>query len=285
MVYTYAPALVELGEIAFEIEAKFSQLWHPPQQVVSDESLEWIKTTLQRLQHDCKAVEAHTSLSLVVSFWQTYSSVRPTNSQARDGLICIGNAVKHELGTKVFMFVLPHRIPYWSTQQSLQDPNGRIGTDICQLLAKLEEFPDARYDATEAGNCIAYGLFTASVHHLMRCAEFGLVSVAKTANVPVDKLAQGWDKCIQGIDAEIKRIESTKPSDDWKAQTKRLSDLSAWFTTIRTGWRNPVSHIPRSYSEQVACSMFHAVGTLFDRLNQHGYRQCNMDEFIARFDE
>jgi hypothetical protein len=255
MLQVYADRFVEAGTIAFDIRARFSGPLHPPQSLISDDSLDWLKDQLTTLQADCEAIELHTTARLIGGFWLEYQAKRPTCQQTEEGLIVIMNAFKAELGTHVFMHVLPHRVRYWSTEAEVNSPTGRLGTDLVRLLKSLDSFPNARHDAMESGNCIAYGLNTAAVYHLMRCAEFGLVSVAKSVNVPDDKLAQGWDKCIQGIHSEIKKIESTTPTADWKDQTKKLSDLCSWFTAIRTGWRNPVSHIPRIYSENSATAI------------------------------
>ena len=138
------------------------------------------------------------------------------------------------------------------------------------------EFPDALYDAYEAGSCFAYGCFSACVHHLMRLSEHGLVSVAASVNVPEDKISKGWDGCIQGVESAIKTISSTKPTTDWQDQVKKYSDLCSWFTAIKTGWRNPSSHVPRIYSEQSASGMFSATCTLFEHLTRYGFKQTQM---------
>lgn len=281
MLQVYADRFVEIGSIAFDIRARFSGPLHPPNAVISEDSAEWLKRQLVALQRDCELLELHTTARVIGGFWLQYQSVGPTCHQAEEGMVTIMNAFQAELGTHVFMHVLPHRVRYWSTDAELSSPTGRIGNDLVRMFASLASFPDAKHDAREAGNCISYGLFTAAVYHLMRCAEFGLVSVARSVNVDEEKLAQGWDKCIAGIGSAIKAIESTKPTPDWKDQTKRLSDLCSWFTTIRTGWRNPVSHIPRVYSENVAIAMFSAIGTIFDQLHSQGYRQVEMSGFVA----
>jgi hypothetical protein len=170
-----------------------------------------------------------------------------------------------ELQTKVFCLILPHRVPYLPKAGGIGD----------SLLGTLVSFPDAQYDAWEAGSCFGCTRFSACIYHLMRVAEHGLVSVAAAANVPEEKISKGWDGCIQGIDSTTKIISSTKPAD-WQDNVKKYSDLSSWFTTIKSGWRNPSSHVPRIYSEQSASGMFSAVCTLFEHLNRYGFKQTKM---------
>jgi len=191
----------------------------------------------------------------------------PSNATGRQRFIGWYTCFQSEIEERVYLTVLPHRVPYWS---SLAD--GLEGIEVGRLVKALKNFKDAKFDAEEAGNCFAFERFTACVYHLMRVAEFGLVSVARTIGVANDKLDRGWDGCIQGIESEIKKIESTKPAD-WIEQKKKYSDLCSWFGTIQRGWRNPVSHIPRIYSEDTAKGMFGATVTLFDHLNGYGFAQ------------
>lgn len=280
MLQVNAQRFIEAGEIALAIENKFTGFLVLGA-TISDDALAWLRQQLAVLRADCEFLDLHTARALIDGFCLRYRSTTPSSQQAREGLLVIMNAFKAEVGSRLFMYVLPHRVRYWASEAQLNNPTGVIGADIYQLLQSLASFPDAKHDAIEAGNCIAFGLFTASVYHLMRCTEFGLVSLARSVGVPEEQVARGWDRCIQGIGAEIKRIESTKPTTDWKDETKKLSDLCSWFTTIRTGWRNPVSHIPRVYSENAAVSMFAATGTLFDHLRIHGFRQVEMSGFAS----
>ena len=67
-------------------------------------------------------------------------------------------------------------------------------------------------------------------------------------------------------------MSSTKPKN-WQEDTKKYSDLCAWFTAMQKGWRNPISHIPWIYAEPTAAAMFAAVKTLFEHLSLHGFKQ------------
>jgi hypothetical protein len=107
----------------------------------------------------------------------------------------------------------------------------------------------------------------------MRVSEFGLISVAEAIGVDPEQIKKGWDGCIQGIQAGIKKIESTKPTADWKDEVKKYGDLCSWFSTIQKGWRNPSSHVPRIYSEGTASAQFSATKTLFDHLAKFGFKQ------------
>lgn len=184
------------------------------------------------------------------------------------------DAFKVELKTQLFLQVLPHRIPYF-TREHAEGPT-YVGNETKKLLAAVDNFKDSHFDATEAGNCIAFGRSTAAVYHLMRIAEYGLVAVATAAKVPGIE-HRSWDKMLAGIHKHIKMVESQKPAD-WLKERKRFSDLCSWLTVIKSGWRNPVSHIPRSYNEPTAMSMFSAVRTLFECLKVEGFVSAPMPD-------
>jgi hypothetical protein len=183
------------------------------------------------------------------------------------------DAFKAELESQLFLQVFPHRISYY-TREHTDGQAPWIGGETKALLVALEGFKDSHFDAMEAGNCISFGRSTAGVYHLMRIAEYGLVAVATAANVP-DIEHRSWDKMLAGIHKHIKTIES-QSQPGWLEQRKRFSDLCSWLTVIKSGWRNPVSHIPRSYSEATAMSMFSAVKTLFERLNAEHFAPAQM---------
>ena len=190
----------------------------------------------------------------------------PTFRRAQNAMESWHNCFVSELETQMFFAILPHRISY------IPGTGG-----ICDSLKDaLADFPDAIYDADQAGSCFATGNFSACVYHLMRVAEHGLVSVAASLKVDPDKLSKGWDGCIQGIEGAIKTIASTKPTVDWQSEVKKYSDLCSWFTTIKTGWRNPASHIPRVYLEPSASGMFSSTAALVEHLKRYGFKQTTM---------
>ncbi len=162
--------------------------------------------------------------------------------------------------TRLFTFILPHRASYFTDEV--------VGSDMLDIFKELDEFEDAKYDLIEAGNCFAAERFTACVYHLMRCAEYALVSVAAAANVPEDRRVS-WDRMIQGIQTESNRLGSTTPAN-WRETQKKFADFGSWFTFMQKGWRNPASHVPRIYSESTSRGMFGAVHTLFKHMKAQG---------------
>lgn len=168
----------------------------------------------------------------------------------------------------MLLIVPSDKMQYWPSF----DPDGPGAL----LMNECASFRDAKHDAAEACVCFTFDRFTACVYHLMRVAEHGLISVSASLNVPEEKLSKGWDGCIQGIESAIKTISSTKPTTHWQDDIKKYTDLCSWFSTIKSGWRNPASHVPRIYTETSAVGMFAATCTLFNHLNRYGFQQTRM---------
>jgi hypothetical protein len=270
----YAQYYVHIGQIyeKYEIVSKVSD----PEQRPSNEQIEKFIETLKTLRENCSQTRMHIATRVLDKMIQEFRTAPPRQREAAQRMAEWFRCFTSELEGQLYMLVFPHRAPYWSSPAPTIIQK-TAGDEIWKLLSPLiESFPDAMFDATEAGNCFAFERFTACVYHLMRVAEYGLVSVSRAINVPEERLSKGWDGCIQGIESRIKTIGSTKPTKDWQEETKKYGDLCSWFTTIKTGWRNPVSHIPRVYSENTAAGMFAATVTLFEHLRQQTFKQTTM---------
>jgi hypothetical protein len=162
---------------------------------------------------------------------------------------------------------------YQSERQALSGASQGtgLGDEIEDISTILASFPDALFDLREAGNCFGCERFTASVYHLMRVAEYGLVATAASAGVPEEHRTD-WSKMISGIYSKIKLLSSQKPPN-WKEEETKYSELCSWFEVIAKGWRNPVSHVPRVYSETSAKNIFAGIRELFGYLGKQGIKQ------------
>ena len=228
--------------------------------------------SLTQLRQSAASMRLSVATNSMDSVIRKFDSNVPTVGELRKRLSEWHSCFKTELESVMLLLVLPHRLPYYSGSGYTT----AAGFEINQAIARLTRFPEAHYDLREAGNCLAFERFTACVFHLMRVAEYGLVSVARAANTPEEKIGRGWDGCIQGIESYINTVRSTKPITDWQDQVKRYGDLCSWFKAISSGWRNPVSHVPRVYSESTAVAMFSATSTLFKHLQRAGFGQAQI---------
>ena len=275
MLRQYAPGYLRIARIVEQYASSEAFLAAVPDALPLDNQLAIVLMNLGVIHALCKTMNMPVSARSLEKVIDSFRSSHPTNSITRQRVMEWYSTFESEVELHVYLQVLPHRLPYWTYEA------GRIaGDEITKMVNALAAFPDAIYEATEAGNCLAYERFTACVYHLMRTAEFGLIAMAQTAGVSQEKINKGWDWCIQGIESKVKEIGSTKPVADWQSQVKNYSETCAWLTTIQKGWRNPVSHVPRTYSEDTAKSMFGATMTLFSLLSSYGIRQAQMPDNI-----
>ena len=108
-------------------------------------------------------------------------------------------------------------------------------------------FPSAALDIKDAGNCLALGLKTAAVFHLMRVAEHGLRILAQspylnvTLTFPIEFAS--WGNVIQGCDDKLKQLKPTPKTAAREEELRFYSGLVASARAIQILWRDPVSHI------------------------------------------
>jgi hypothetical protein len=269
----HAPVYLNIARICEEYTSSAAMQAANPNAAPTDEQLLSVLGHLQSLQDTCSKMQLHVSARSMARTILEFKNKRPTMGLARQRYLEWYSCFESEVGGQIYLLVLPHRAGYLSFAADDLE-----GFEISKLVDGLNDYPNALYDAREAGNCFALERFTACVYHLMRVAEFGLVSIARTVGVEEEKINKGWDGCLHGIQSEINKISSTKPTPDWQGKVKSYNDLCSWLTAIQKGWRNPVSHVPRIYSEDEARSMFAAIKTLFDHIKAQGFKEVAMPD-------
>jgi hypothetical protein len=165
----------------------------------------------------------------------------------------IQDAFQKELKQRKFTFIPPPLVPFFE-QDTL------FGEKVNAA------FPSAQMDIKESGNCLASGLPTAAIFHLMRVAELGLRSIAKKvkAKIPVQIEFATWGQVIEATEKELDKLKGKSTAKD-----ERRSFYSALVLDIRAFmylWRNPVMHTRSRYDEHQAQSAFNHVRAFMQRL-------------------
>jgi hypothetical protein len=223
-----------------------------------------LKTNLGQILVHCKKVGLTVSASLIRTYLNDTlapeESDQPTSHFARR----VGEfhrCIQAELRSQLFFYVPTRRAKY--AVQFIKDKI-KPGTEIRRFGPILRSFPSIDFDLFEAGNCFAAGLFTASVYHLMRVCEYGLVSLA--AAIGVDAATASWDGVLRDVRRQISLRESTKP-EGWKEDRQFFAEAAATMTNAKDAWRNSVSHIRRTYDEPRARMMFNSIEALMLHLS------------------
>jgi hypothetical protein len=151
-----------------------------------------------------------------------------------------------------------------------------------------EPFPSASRDILEAGNCLALGLNTASVFHLMHVVEWGLrafstdlglleVSAGKNKTpVPIE-YAQ-WEQILDQLSAKIKGKIATIPKGPDKQHAQEFYySAKEEIEAFKEAWRNHVSHTRRSYTFEDAIGVLSHVKRFMQKLADNGIREIPED--------
>ena len=127
-------------------------------------------------------------------------------------------------------------------------------------------FPDTKPDVRDSGNCLAVGLYTASVFHLMRSAEHCLRFLAKRLKVTLTHRGSNhpieyadWDKIITGCKNEITNARGLSHGAKRQAKLELYSDAADHCLFMKDIWRNNISHTRKPYIESEAMSVFERV--------------------------
>jgi hypothetical protein len=271
MLKVYAEKYVEIGLTIQRIRARMpldDGTPYPINSRIGEVEREYMHSALSDIKNHCDQLNLMVSSDflkhhLSIFGWGILDDWEPLESMISNFELVLNS----ELSRCTFFFILPHRLPYYSDGDT-------FGEEMSGLISNSATFPDAKHDITEAGNCFAFERFTACVYHLMRAAEFGLLGVAASIGVPEENCTS-WGKMIGGINGKVKLAVSAK-EPNFKDTEKKYGDLCSWFENIKNGWRNPVSHVPRIYSENTAKGMISALRTLFEHLTQYGIGQAKM---------
>jgi hypothetical protein len=130
----------------------------------------------------------------------------------------------------------------------------------------LEKFPSIKYDLTEAGKCFATERFTASVTHLMKAAEYALVSFSIYSGIQGED-RNNWNKALNLVHAKIRAKELPFDTLTHEEETYFV-ELEGYLRAAKTAWRNPASHIPIVFTESQARSLFEIVRVLLNFASQ-----------------
>lgn len=236
--------------------------------IVGRSNYKTFSQTLGDIQHHCAYLQLRVTSGLINRFFERYPDNQiPTVNDCYVFIEGLMNTFKVELDQQVFCYVDPGLTAYYPGDGG--SPETAVGAEANALMQSVESFPNAYFDAREAATCFAFERFTAAVYHLMRVAEHGLVSVALKAGAAQDQL-RSWDHMLIKVNGKAGKIAEEK-AGDWVQERNKWAEIASWFTSIRNGWRNPVSHVPRIYMEGSAKGIFSATCTLFDHLKRHGF--------------
>ena len=174
--------------------------------------------------------------------------------------------IKDELEDHCFLYLPPDKIEFYDNERP-------FGDNV------YNNFPSVRKELKEAGNCLALGLNTACVFHLMRVVEVAgkmlLFHMGATKHLPKvkgGKKIKAIDLCTWG-DMNTAMREGLKAkkilanfSVKRKATYQFCNDAIESFGCFQIAWRDKVSHSNTVYDEYDAKKIMENTGRLMKHL-------------------
>jgi hypothetical protein len=232
MLSFFAKELVELGEKLNEARLIY-HFWDSGERSYETEDKDTIATTLRELRVVCA------KLPLPVSYDRLRDAISDLPQTARefDQLL---RTIKVEL-QGVLLWRIPNERGIYYEHDGIFSPDARVA------------FPSAAQEARFAGNCFAFGLFTASVFHCMRAAEIGLRVLAGNLNVVFphgDLNLEQWHTILLQCECKIRKMQELPKSTKKEEDLNFYSQAAAQFMYFKDGWRSRAAHVREVFDEE-----------------------------------
>lgn len=161
------------------------------------------------------------------------------------------SAISSEIDSHLFFHVPSNRAKYYNQYASWLKNN----------LEWLTALPEPALELDRAGNCYAFGEYTACVFHSMRAAEIGLRTFAAFLEIPLDEPVDQmpWGKIVGKIEKAIEEKSQTRKSPERDEELRYCSQAAAQFRYFNLGWRVFVAHAKEIYDEDQAVKIMTAV--------------------------
>jgi hypothetical protein len=128
-------------------------------------------------------------------------------------------------------------------------------------------FPSAIYDMEEAGKCFAFDRHTATVFHLMRALESGLVALCNAVNFTPKN--PNWQNVLNELPPHIAKECAPHSTPDWKERESFYSELMLEFRHFKGAWRNYVMHKGEKFTPEEAIKIFYHVSSFMDHASSN----------------
>jgi hypothetical protein len=124
----------------------------------------------------------------------------------------------------------------------------------------IDGFPSSEQDIKEAGKCLSFELWTASVMHLMRVSELGLQALADHVGVLHE---DNWNKTLNLIEGKLREV---RKKVDGPSQEQWAAEVGTHFRFVKNAWRNHAVHPNAHYDEMQARTIFENTKALMKQL-------------------
>jgi hypothetical protein len=243
---------IQLGARLQDSRAKYLAAEEGNRKLTEDEKVR-IGFDLMETANLCNEIRLPVSADLLAI--RVRKSDLPETAREMD---LLSQAVFSELRSILFTRIPSHVAQYYEWDGIITD-------------AVVKAFPKASEEIQRGGTCLAVGLNTACVFHVMRAAEIGVRALGNDLKIKIKsgkpiELAE-WREILDGLATAVRDIENlpnSTPSKD--ADLLFYSEASAQFRFFKNGWRVRVAHARASYNEPQAIEAIDHVRSFFEVL-------------------
>ncbi|HLA63081.1 MAG TPA: hypothetical protein VK610_01530 [Rhodothermales bacterium] len=261
MLRTYARTYAKGLEFFFLLEQKFREAEDKGQgkQKLDQEDIAIISRRLQDLIDESKLTNLR-GIEFKATQAQSIISTDTTCADVAEILGGVNDRIREELSNLLLLHVKHELAPFYDSP-------------LDRWEGVTDYIPDTDFDIREAGRCLALGLHTACVFHLMRVAELGLRAIARRLRVtlargkPVD-LAE-WQEILSAIRAKTEELRSNSKTNARRGNAEAItyySEIRIELAAFKDAWRNHVAHARARYDEHQARSAYEHVRSLMQRI-------------------
>jgi hypothetical protein len=187
MLRIYAEKYVALGRDFQEIET-ITKLAPAGEPKVNNEEMISLSILFSKIERHCSEIDLTVTQAIVGEINKDFENTELLMwNDAGPRVAELRRVFLAELRSKCCYMLTSERRKFYSDNAS----------DFVSTEA-LAAFPSSKYDLTEAGKCFATERFTASVSHLMKVAEWPLISLASYAGAP-EKDRRNWNTALNII--------------------------------------------------------------------------------------
>lgn len=135
--------------------------------------------------------------------------------------------------------------------------------DVCSdmVASKLNK---AAIEMEEGRICLAMGLTTASVFHMMRASELAVQRLGKLLKISLDPETTSWANIMDQVEKKIRELSAKSAAQRKKRNS--LAAASAHLQAVRIAWRNEVMHPHRSYDEVEAWDIYRSTRAFMENI-------------------
>jgi len=199
MFQVYASAFVALTEKLLELEKEADSWQHTG---VTQQSYDRMNVIIYRAEEGCETLDLASAKKLI-------ARMRAESAAGKTGMTCnefkymvteLRTRIKEDLQDKVFLCINERsKIDKFfavTTGEEYAEPT-QMGILVPRMAYQLfhasivQRFEETSDDIIEACRCFVADRFTASVFHLMRIVEYGLLEVARLAEINDPKPSWG----------------------------------------------------------------------------------------------